>query len=85
MPDSSFPQRVEALVRDFICRLDRREYDAWMNNFAADGYYAVLRSIELLDGDNVLLVGEDMKRLSAQIQSGTSAICAARFTALAGS
>lgn len=70
MSDETYIGRVEALLKDYIGRLDRREYDDWLTMFSPDGYYAVLRNIELLDGDNVLLVGEDMKRLSGRVVSG---------------
>ena len=72
MSDDAFLSRVGALMQTYIGRLDRREFQDWIKLFAEDGYYAVLRNIELLDGDNVLLVGENLKRLSGRIESGVT-------------
>lgn len=72
MSDKVFLESVEALLKDYVGKLDRREFDAWIRLFDSDGYYAVIRDIEQRDGDNVLLVGEDMKRLSGRISSGVT-------------
>lgn len=61
---------VRALLDEFILTLDRREFDAWLALFTADGYYAVLREVELRKGNNVVLIGEDMKRLRGRVSSG---------------
>ena len=58
------------LVDTFVATLDRDEFDAWLGLFADDGYYAVLRQLELIQDNNVVLIGEDMKRLRARIESG---------------
>ena len=58
------------LFDTFVARLDRGEFDAWLELFAADGYYALLRHLELIQDNNVVLIGEDMKRLRARIASG---------------
>ncbi len=52
--------------------LDRRRFDDWLSIFTEDGYYAVLREIEKRAGNNVLLVGEDMRRLRARVESGVT-------------
>jgi 3-phenylpropionate/cinnamic acid dioxygenase small subunit len=57
-------------VDTFVSTLDRAEFDQWLELFAADGYYAVLRQLELVQDNNVVLIGEDMKRLRARIASG---------------
>lgn len=72
MPDDSFLQRVHAFVQRYVSLLDRREYETWITLFAEVGYYEVLRNIELLEGDNVVLVGENMQRLSGRISSGVT-------------
>lgn len=59
---------IRALLEDYIGRLDRRDFAGWLELFAPDGYYAVLRNIEYEAGNNVLLVGEDMRRLRARIE-----------------
>lgn len=61
---------VAALVDDYVCTLDRRLGAAWLDLFTADGYYLVAREAELEAGNNVLIIGEDMKRLRARISSG---------------
>lgn len=70
MPDDTFLPRVGAFMQTYIGHLDRREFKNWIKLFADDGYYSVLRNIEMLDGDNVLLVGENLKRLSGRLESG---------------
>ena len=57
-------------VDTFVSTLDRAEFDQWLELFAADGYYAVVRQLELIQDNNVVLIGEDMKRLRARIASG---------------
>lgn len=68
--DNVRDRQVEELVDDFVCLLDRRDGDAWLNLFTEDGYYVVVREKELLQGNNVLIIGEDMKRLRARVISG---------------
>ena len=67
-------RRTDEAARDFIdhfvSHLDRGEFDAWLELFAPDGYYALLRHVELVQDNNVVLIGEDMKRLRARIASG---------------
>jgi 3-phenylpropionate/cinnamic acid dioxygenase small subunit len=61
---------VAELVDDYVCLLDRRDGDAWLALFSADGYYVTVREVELEQGNNVLIIGEDMKRLRGRIASG---------------
>lgn len=63
-------EEVTALLDEYVCLLDRRDLDAWLGLFTDDGYYAAVREPELEQGNNVLLIGEDMKRLRARIASG---------------
>jgi 3-phenylpropionate/cinnamic acid dioxygenase small subunit len=63
-------REVEELVDDYVCRLDRRQGDAWLQLFAPNGYYATLREVELEQANNVLIIGEDLKRLKGRIASG---------------
>lgn len=70
MQQAEFERAVAALMQDYIRGLDRRAFDDWLGLFDAEGYYAVLRDIEYQDGNNVLLVGENMRRLSGRIESG---------------
>lgn len=67
---ADFDARVRTLVDAYIVALDRRRFDDWLGLFAEDGYYAALRRVEHEKGSNVLLVGEDVKRLGARIDSG---------------
>ena len=61
---------LRELVEDYISTLDNREFDAWLDLYGEDGYYAVLRRVEQDAQNNLVLVGEDMKRLRARVQSG---------------
>jgi 3-phenylpropionate/cinnamic acid dioxygenase small subunit len=61
---------VRELLDQYGSCLDRGEFEQWLAMFTADGYYAVLREEELKQDNNVVLIGEDMKRLVARIQSG---------------
>src|SRR5690606_21170093 len=65
---------IQNLLRDFsaeyVCALDERRGQDWLALFADDGYYAVLRHTEYVTGNNVLIIGEDMKRLRGRIASG---------------
>jgi 3-phenylpropionate/cinnamic acid dioxygenase small subunit len=62
--------QVRDIVDAYTSALDCGEMDAWLGLFAADGYYAVVRYVEFIQDNNVLLIGEDMKRLRARIESG---------------
>ena len=67
----TYPSReVSDLVDEYVCRLDRRAGLAWLDLFTAEGYYLLAREAELERGNNVLIIGEDMKRLRARIVSG---------------
>jgi 3-phenylpropionate/cinnamic acid dioxygenase small subunit len=57
-------------VDTFVSTLDRGEFDEWLALFGDDGYYACLRQLEYIQDNNVVLIGEDMKRLRARIESG---------------
>ncbi|MNV44091.1 Ring hydroxylating beta subunit [compost metagenome] len=61
---------MEELVDDFVCLLDQRNGAAWLELFTPDGYYVVLREVELEQANNVLIIGEDLKRLRGRISSG---------------
>lgn len=67
-----FKAQLDAFVDDYIRLLDRREYEKWLTLFEPECFYAVLREIEHVIGDNVLLVGENMKRLSGRVESGVT-------------
>lgn len=97
MQQADFDKAVASIMQTYIRLLDQNSFDEWLGLFAEDGYYSVLRDIEYKDGDNVLLIGEDMRRLTARIESGRTrdlrrrmhAICwthanAAELTAQAG-
>ena len=64
-----FELGVVRLFDEFVCSLDERRGDDWLSLFSDQGYYAVLRRVEYEDGNNVLIVGEDMKRLRARMSS----------------
>ena len=61
---------VRELVLRYIAALDNRDFDAWLALYGENGYYAVLRRVELDAGNNLLLVGEDMKRLRGRVEAG---------------
>lgn len=63
---------VRALIDAYTGALDMRELDSWLALFSEDGYYACLRWVEDQQGNNVVLIGEDMKRLRARVQAGAS-------------
>ncbi len=67
--DNTFALKSKALVDDYTTLLDARQGQEWLSLFASDGYYAVLRRMEHEEGNNVLIVGEDMKRLRGRISS----------------
>ncbi len=66
---TGFMAQVAELMDEYASALDMRRGDDWLTLFASTGYYAVLRRIEYVEGNNVLLVGEDMKRLRARMSS----------------
>jgi len=68
--DTQVNPEVAALVAEYVCALDRRAGAAWLDLFTPDGYYLVAREAELVAGNNVLIIGEDMKRLRARVDSG---------------
>lgn len=70
MRQDEFRSSVHELMQSYIRLLDQQRFDEWLTLFDDAGYYAVLRDIEYRDDDNVLLIGEDMRRLSARIDSG---------------
>lgn len=70
MQQADFQAAVEATMQTYIRLLDQNAFEEWLGLFGEDGYYAVLRDIEYKEGDNVLLIGEDLRRLSARIDSG---------------
>jgi len=61
---------VNELLDEYVLCLDRRLGADWLRLFSDDGYYLVIREKEYLQDNNVLIVGEDMKRLRARIESG---------------
>ena len=63
-------EEVRELLDAYTGALDRREYAAWQAMFAADGYYSVVRRVEDGQGSNLVLIGEDMKRLRGRLESG---------------
>lgn len=68
--DRVFNPEVAQLVDEYVCLLDRRAGMAWLDLFTPDGYYLVAREVELEQGNNVLILGEDMKRLRARVVPG---------------
>lgn len=68
--DTNVDAAVSALVDEYVCRLDRRAGLAWLDLYTEDGYYLVAREAELEAGNNVLIIGENMKRLRARVVSG---------------
>ncbi|MGX9936540.1 hypothetical protein ACVFVO_14220 [Advenella kashmirensis] len=67
--DITFMMKIKTLIDEYSNLLDTRQGQEWLALFSSDGYYAVLRRIEHEDGNNVLIVGEDMKRLRGRISS----------------
>jgi len=67
---SEFSASLRALVDDYVAALDARRFDDWLGLYAEGGYYAVLRRVEHEADNNVVLVGEDMKRLRGRVSSG---------------
>ncbi len=63
-------KEVYGLIDAYTSALDLRELDAWLALFPEDGYYACVRWVEYEQGNNVVLIGEDMKRLRARVQAG---------------
>ena len=68
--DTHQNREVADLVDEYVCRLDRRAGLAWLDLFTPDGYYLLVRESELEQGNNVLIIGEDLKRLRARMISG---------------
>jgi len=68
--DTRVDPEVTALLDEYACLLDRRRGTAWLELFTPDGYYLVAREAEIEQGNNVLIIGEDLKRLRARIVSG---------------
>lgn len=62
--------QLRDFIDEYVCALDERRGQDWLSLFVDDGYYAVLRQAEYATGNNVLLIGEDMKRLKARVASG---------------
>lgn len=70
MTDLNGSGAVRQLIEQYVSTLDRREFDEWLGLFTADGYYALIREVELRQDNNVVLIGEDMKRLRGRVSSG---------------
>lgn len=71
MQQSEFNASLRSLVDNYVAALDARRFDDWLALYAEGGYYAVIRRAEHEANNNVVLVGEDMKRLRGRISSGT--------------
>ncbi len=56
----------------YISAVHVRDFQAWLKVYHPEGFYAVLRHTEYETGNNVLLVGEDLRRLRARFESGES-------------
>ena len=67
---SESTNEVRELIDAFAASLDGRRLDEWLSLFTEDGYYACARRVEFEQGNNVVLIGEDMKRLRARCKSG---------------
>lgn len=70
MPDTDLIAGAQALLGRYISALDRRDFPSWLDLYHPDGFYAVMRRTEYETGNNVLLVGEDLRRLRARFESG---------------
>ncbi|MAO93569.1 MULTISPECIES: hypothetical protein [unclassified Hwanghaeella] len=72
MPKTNQIAGARLLLDRYISALDQRDFQAWLNLYHPEGFYAVLRRTEYETGNNVLLVGEDLRRLRARFESGES-------------
>ncbi len=63
-------QEIHEFLEHAVRLLDDRKFDAWLALFADDGYYAVMQRANYEKNDNVLVLGEDLKRLKARLISG---------------
>jgi len=67
-------QASNETIVDFFQRsvmlLDNRKFADWIAAFAEDGYYEVVQRSNFERNDNLLIVGEDLKRLKARLVSG---------------
>ena len=50
--------------------LDNRKFSEWLALFADGGYYEVLQRANFDNNDNLVIVGEDLKRLNARLVAG---------------
>ncbi len=68
--DDALKREIQALVETYVALLDERRDREWLELFAEDGYYAVLRYTEFAKDNNTLILGEDIGRLRARIDMG---------------
>lgn len=63
-------QDVREFIEHALRLLDDRRFDDWLALFADDGYYRVMQRDNYERGDNLVLMGEDLRRLGPRIVAG---------------
>ncbi|MFM9969309.1 MAG: aromatic-ring-hydroxylating dioxygenase subunit beta [Burkholderiales bacterium] len=62
--------RALALLDRYVTFLDERQFDAWLDLFTEDAWYAMLLHKDFVADNNMLAIGEDKKRLAGRIEVG---------------
>jgi len=68
--EASLTDDVKALLERYVVALDNRRFADWLNLFAANGYYGVIRYEDFVKGNNMFTVGEGMAKLRARCEAG---------------
>jgi 3-phenylpropionate/cinnamic acid dioxygenase small subunit len=61
---------VKRLLEQYVVALDNRRFADWLNLFAANGYYGVIRYDDFVKGNSMFTVGEGMAKLRARCEAG---------------
>ena len=61
---NNLEERVADLFRDYVRHLDDRRFAAWLDLFAEDAYYAVIRYDDHIQNNNLLVIGEPKVKLN---------------------
>jgi len=67
---SSGRSRVEGLFARYVRDLDDRRFAAWLELFADDAFYAVIRHEDHLKSNNLLVIGETKQKLRHRVEVG---------------
>ena len=68
--DASLTQDAKELLERYVVALDNRRFADWLDLFAADGYYGVIRHEDFVKGNNMFTVGEGVAKLRARCEAG---------------